>query len=66
MGKGICADSYVGNRELQELFRLRMGGSGELPIDIRRRLDRQEYRQLKRHHKKTARANEQKGFVSYE
>ena len=41
MGKGICSDSYVGDRQLQESFRQMFGGSSELPIDIRRRVDRQ-------------------------
>ena len=40
MGKGICADSYVSDREAQELFRREMGGSGEYPYQIRQRLDR--------------------------
>jgi len=50
MGKGICAEDYVGNRTAQEAFRLMMGGSseGELPIDIRRRLDAQESRRRKK------------------
>ena len=50
MGKGICADDYVGDRRAQEMFRLMMGGSseGELPIDIRRRLDSQNFRRKKK------------------
>ena len=44
MGKGICADCYVGNRQAQENFRLFYGGSEELPCEIQRRLDRQKRR----------------------
>lgn len=40
MGKGITADSYVGNRRAQEQFRRFFGGSDELPIDIQKRLER--------------------------
>ena len=61
MGKGICADCYVGNRRLQELFRLEMGGSSELPIDIRRRLDsstRPRRRQKKNKHAVTDAPNQ--------
>ena len=36
MGKGICADSYVGDREAQELFRREMGGSGEYVVKKKR------------------------------
>ncbi len=34
MGKGICADYYVGDRAAQIMFARLFGGSGELPIDI--------------------------------
>ncbi|MBR0059846.1 MAG: hypothetical protein IJP68_00040 [Selenomonadaceae bacterium] len=62
MGKGICADSYVGDRQAQERFRDFFGGSSELPIDIRRRLDRQKLRK-----KNIARNRRgQKGNNSYE
>ena len=40
MGKGICADCYVGNRRAQELFQKNFGGSDELTIDIQKRLER--------------------------
>ena len=42
MGKGICADCYVGDRKAQEEFRITFGGFGELPCDIQKRLERQE------------------------
>ena len=46
MGKGICADCYVGDRVAQELFRREMGGSGEYPYQIRERLDRSSRRRV--------------------
>ena len=39
MGKGICADSYVGKPDEQYWFRITFGGSGEYPREIRKRLD---------------------------
>ena len=44
MGKSICADNYVGDREAQYWFRLYCGGSGEYPWEIRQRLDRKKRR----------------------
>mgnify|MGYP007069901573 CR=1 FL=1 len=60
MGKGICADSYVGDRAAQELFRLNMGGSPELPCDMQKRLERQErWLKAKRRQKNNARSTGQ-------
>lgn len=43
MGAEICADCFVGRRDLQLKFRYLFGGNPyELPIDIRRRLDARE------------------------
>lgn len=39
MGKGICADSLVGDREGQAKWRETFGGSGEYPWQIEIRLD---------------------------
>lgn len=44
MGKGICADSYVGDKEAQYWWRIHNGGSGEYPWEIRKRLDRKKSR----------------------
>ena len=57
MGKGICADSYVGDREAQELFRREMGGSGEYPYQIRQRLDRPKRRKKAVHAKHSDKKN---------
>ena len=55
MGKGICANSYVGKRDAQIAF-ARFFGSTHLPIDIQRRLER-----LARRKKKARVAGGQKG-----
>ena len=51
MGKGICADCYVGDRDAQIKFARMFGGSGQLPIDIAASL-----RRPRRRKKKEARA----------
>ena len=48
MGKGICADYYIGDRAAQIMFARLFGGSGELPIDIAARLRRSARRRKKK------------------
>lgn len=48
MGKGICADCYVGDRDAQINFARMFGGSGQLPIDIAASLRRPRRRKKKR------------------
>ena len=47
MGKGICADSLVGDRDAQAKWRETFGGSGEYPWEIQLRLDALEPTQKK-------------------